>query len=238
MRMNNSRLVAIASASVVVLAASASFAQQPPPGAPPPGSPPPGAPPPGYPPPGYGPPPGYVAAPPPADPDATRFRWGISGVGGKYFVSGQSGGIYGVDLRFGAQFGRMYGVYGAPILLVGAGVEAGNSGAKTSALVLYGVGAIFDITLEDMFFAGVGPELIAAAGASTSVSNNTATGTSSSSAAVEAGTFFGVQAHAGLALGSVQPARRKCFTIAIDLHTVFMHSTTVIPMLALGYDAF
>jgi hypothetical protein len=241
--MKKSSFVGLASASVALLAVSASFAQQPPPGAPPPGAPPPGygAPPPGAPPPGYGaPPPGYGYAPvaPPADPDKTRFRWGISGVGGKYFVDSLSGAIYGIDLRFGAQFNSVMGIYGAPVLLVGAGVEATSNAAgttttaKTSAIALYGVGAVFDYTIADIAFVAAGPEIIAGAGGAVAVSNST------SNTSGEAGTFFGLTARAGLALGSIEPARRKCFTIGVHLHTIFMHKTTVIPLLALGYDAF
>jgi hypothetical protein len=180
-----------------------------------------------------------VLAPPPADPNATRFRWGISGVGGKYFVSGLSGSIYGIETRFGAQINSDIGIYAAPILLVGAGIEAssntttGASSAKTSAIALYGVSAIVDYTVADIFFVGAGPELIAGAGGAASVKSD---GTTSESA--EAGTFFGVGARTGLAFGSMQPARRKAFTIGVHVHTVFMHKTTLIPLLSLGYDAF
>lgn len=215
----------------------ASAQTAPPPGAPPPAPPPgavynPGAPPPGaYPPGAY--PPGY-APPPPEDPNATRFRWGISGFGGKYFAAGSSGGAGGIDARFGAQFGSQYGVYGSPVLLAGAGASYSSNGttATASAVALYGISAMFDYTLDDLLFLAAGPEILAGGGGAAAVKSD------SSSATAEAGTYLGVRARAGIALGSIKPARRKCFTLAIDLHTVFMTKTFVAPMLSIGFDSF
>jgi hypothetical protein len=265
--MNPSRLLAITSFSFVVVAAGSSFAQQPPsgsppppygappPGSPPPGSPPPayGAPPPGAPPPAYGapppaygaPPPGYAPAPgyppgyapPPEDPNATRFRWGISGFGGKYFVGGQSGTLYGIDMRFGAQINQMFAVYGSPIILGGAGVSGTNSStgstASVNAFALYGIGALFDVTLEDMVYLAAGPEVLSGGGGGINAKSD-----GSGNVSAEAGTFLGVEGRAGLAFGSIKPARRKCFTIGVDLHAVFMNKTVVFPVLTLGYDSF
>jgi len=191
------------------------------------------------------PPPG---APPPAAPqtpreddeEATRFRWGISGYGGKYFVNGTGGGIGGIDARFGAQINRMIGVYASPILMIGAGaaVSAGPGTASTnvSAVVLWGTGVLADFTFNDLFFVAIGPELLrgAAAQASQKVDSTSA----SQSASAETGTFFGIEARAGVALGSMKPNKRKAFTIGLDLHTIFTSKVTVVPVLALGYDMF
>lgn len=192
-----------------------------------------------------GPAPAAAAAPPAAAPaeerdEDMRFRWGISGFGGKYFVNETGGGIGGIDARFGAQVNRMIGFYGQPILLVGAGaaVKSGAAGASTSvsAVALYGVGALVDFTFADLFFVAVGPEILrgAAAQAATAADANGA----SSSASGEAGTFFGVEARAGFAFGSMKPNKRKAFTIGLDLHTIFTSKVTVAPLLALGFDAF
>lgn len=188
-------------------------------------------------------PPPYVApttAPEARGEDEMRFRWGISGFGGRYFVNETGGGIGGLDLRLGAQINRMIGVYGSPILLIGGGAtaSAGPNSASTdvSLVALYGVGALVDFTFSDMFFVAIGPELLrgAAAQAATKAdSTNTST-----SASAESGTFFGIEARAGLALGSMKPNRRKAFTIGVDLHTIFTEKMTVVPLLALGYDAF
>ncbi len=182
-------------------------------------------------------------APPPAQPaggEEMRFRWGISGFGGKYFVNGTGGGIGGIDARFGVQLDNMIGIYGSPILLIGAGATATNTATSASTSVslvaLYGVGALADFTFSDMFFVAAGPELLrgAAAQAATQVDTNSA----SASASAEAGTFFGIEARAGVALGSIKPNKRKAFTIGLDLHAIFTSKVTVVPLLALGYDMF
>lgn len=186
------------------------------------------------------PPPAPPPAAQPAGGEEMRFRWGISGFGGKYFVNGTGGGIGGIDARFGVQIDNMIGVYGSPILLLGAGAAVSNSatGASTSvsAVALYGIGALADFTFSDMFFVAAGPELLrgAAAQAATQADANGA----SASASGEAGTFFGIEARAGLALGSIKPNKRKAFTIGLDLHAIFTSKVTVVPLLALGYDMF
>lgn len=195
------------------------------------------------------PPPGSATTPPPpvmapatdaGGEEAMRFRWGISGFGGRYFVAGTGGGIGGFDARFGAQVNRMIGFYGSPILLIGGGasVSTGQQSASTSVslVALYGVGALVDFTFSDLLFVAIGPELLrgAAAQAATKASESG----SSASASAEAGTFFGIEARAGLALGSMKPNKRKAFTIGIDLHTIFTSKPMVVPMLALGFDAF
>lgn len=186
------------------------------------------------------PPAGPMAPPPEGGEDEMRFRWGISGFGGKYFVNETGGGIGGVDARFGAQINRMIGVYGSPILMIGAGaaVKSGPSSASTSvsAVALYGVGALVDFTFVDMVYVAVGPEILR--GAAAQAATQASTSGAGSSASGEAGTFFGVEARAGLAFGSMKPNKRKAFTIGLDIHTIFTSKTTFVPVLALGYDAF
>lgn len=183
-----------------------------------------------------------TAAPAPAvEPEAgPRFRWGISGFGGKYFVNGTGGGIGGIDARFGVQIDEMIGVYASPILLVGAGaqVSSGATSASTSmsAVALYGVGLLGDLTFGNLLYVAAGPELLygAAAQAATQADQNGA----SASASAEAGTYLGLEARVGVALGSMRPHRRKAFTIGLDLHAIFTTKATFTPLLALGYDAF
>lgn len=182
-----------------------------------------------------------VTAPAPAAPESTadepqekaRFRWGISAVGGPLFTGGGSGGVGGIDARFGVQINNLIGVYGQPVLLIGAGADSGVSGASASALVAAGLGALADFTFSDLFYVAVGPELISAAGGSSSV------GTAGSTASAYEGTFFSVAARAGLALGSMKPERRKAFTIGLDFRTIFTTGDpTITPLLALGFDSF
>lgn len=223
-----------------LLATTTAFAQTPPAASPPPdaaGAPAAAPPPAPAPPPGAAPAPAAEGAPAPAPAAApadgkTRFRWGISGFYGRYFYSGQNGGFGGVDLRFGAQINNHLGIYGMPILGLGFGASASKNGASVSALALYGVGAVADYTVDNMFFFGGGPELLAGGGGSESVT------TTSGKASANAGAFFSLVARAGIALGSVKPNRRKAFTASIDFHAVFMNKPTMIPMLTLGYDSF
>jgi hypothetical protein len=195
--------------------------------------------PPGAPPPGSPPPPMMAPAPAEAE-EGMRFRWGISGFGGKYFVNGTGGGIGGIDARFGGQVNRMIGFYGQPILMIGAGASVSSNGTNAatsvSAVALYGVGALIDFTFADLVFVAVGPELLR--GAAAQAANDTSAAGTSSSASGEAGTFFGVNTRVGLALGSMKPNKRKAFTIGLDLHTIFTSKVTVAPVLALGFDAF
>lgn len=168
----------------------------------------------------------------PDEEDHGRFRFGISAFGGPLFMAGNSGGAGGIDLRFGAQVNNLLGIYAQPILIAGGGASSGSSGGSASGLAMGGAGLLAEFAFLDMLYVGAGPELLAGAAGSASA------GTSGTGAKADTGTFFSVAARAGLALGSVKPARRKAFTIGLDLHAVFATDTVVTPMLALGYDAF
>lgn len=166
--------------------------------------------------------------------EATRFRWGISGYGGP-LMGGLSGGSGGVDARFGAQITNMLGVYAQPVLLLGAGADASVNGASLSGIALYGSGVLGEVTLADLVYIGVGPELLFGAMGSASASTSTASAKASGST----GPYLSVAARAGFAFGSMRPNRRKAFTIGLDMRTVFNPGDPVIvPCLALGYDAF
>lgn len=172
--------------------------------------------------------PGALAAPVTQQGKA-RFRWGISGFYGRYFYGGQNGGFGGIDTRFGAQLNDHLALYGAPIL--GFGSSTSYNGMSTSGLVLFGAGFLADYTADNMFFVAGGPEFLLGGGASSSVVTD---GTTS----VELGSYLGLEARAGIALGSVHPWRRSAFTMSLDFHAVFMSKPTVIPMITLGYDSF
>lgn len=164
--------------------------------------------------------------------EAARFRWGISGYGGP-LMGGLSGGSGGIDARFGAQITNMLGVYAQPVLLVGAGADASANGASASAVALYGSAVLGEVTLADLVYIGVGPELLFGGMGSASVSTTT------SKASGSTGPYLSVAARAGFAFGSMRPNRRKAFTIGLDMRTVFNPGDPVIvPCLALGYDAF
>ncbi len=182
-----------------------------------------------------------TAAPEPMrtpDPDPEekgRFRWGISALGGPLFTGGGSGGVGGVDVRLGAQINRMIGVYAQPVALIGAGASSGVAGSSASALVAGGIGVLGDFTFGDIFYVAAGPELMSATGGGSSVS----VGGVNQSTSAYAGTFFSVAARTGLVLGSMKPERRKAFQIGLDFRMIFTSGDpTIVPLLALGYEAF
>lgn len=169
----------------------------------------------------------------PFEPESeSRFRWGIAANGGP-MLGAYSGGAGGIGARFGMQMNQLLGVYAQPMFLLGAGVSSDASGASATGLALYGVGAIVDATLIDLFYVAGGPELLLGG-----VGTAAATTGGASSASAATGPFFSVAGRAGLALGSARPNRRKAFTLGLDMHIVFAGGAAVLPMVALGYEAF
>jgi hypothetical protein len=166
------------------------------------------------------------------EPSESRFRWGISGAGGP-LMGGYSGGAGGITTRFGYQVDSLLGFYGEPLLLVGAGASADVEGASAAGIALYGLGAMADITLGDFFYLAAGPELLLGA-----IGEVEASGAGTASAEAATGPFFSLATRAGFALGSVRPNRRNAFTIGLDMHVVFASEVAIMPLIALGYEAF
>lgn len=159
----------------------------------------------------------------------TRFRWGISALGGP-FVGGYSGGVGGINTRFGAQISRQLGVYGQPVLLAGAGAVVANGvAASATGLALWGVGVLPEMTFGDFFYLGLGPEVLI---------GGLASATAGGGGSADAGAFFSLAGRAGFALGSYKPERRSAFTIGLDFHMIFASDVVVTPLIALGYDAY
>jgi hypothetical protein len=173
-----------------------------------------------------------IATPGIEEPSESRFRWGISGAGGP-MLGGYSGGAGGIDARFGMQMSQLLGLYAQPIVLVGAGVSADAHGASATGLALYGMGAMVDTTLANMFYLAGGPELLFGAVGTAAAGSN-----GSASASASTGPYFSLAGRAGFAFGSARPERRKAFTVGLDMHVVFAGSAAVLPMLGLGYEAF
>lgn len=166
------------------------------------------------------------------EPEQSRFRWGIAANGGP-MMGAYSGGAGGLDARFGMQLSSLLGLYAQPRLMVGAGASADANGASATGLALYGMGAMVDATLADMFYVAGGPEVLIGGVGSATASNNAA-----GSASASSGAFFSMAGRAGLALGSTGPARRRAFTLGLDMHVMFAGGTTFFPMVALGYESF
>jgi len=147
-------------------------------------------------------------------------------------MGGYSGGAGGITTRFGWQLDSMLGFYGEPLLLVGAGASADIDGASATGIALYGLGAMADITLGDFFYIAAGPEVLLGA------IGEAEAGTAAASADAATGPFFSLATRAGFALGSVRPNRRSAFTIGLDMHVVLANEVAIMPLIALGYEAF
>jgi hypothetical protein len=171
------------------------------------------------------------SATPSREESSSRFRWGIS-VGGGPLVGGYEGGAGGIDARFGMQIDSLLGVYGQPIVLLGAGASVDAEGASASGLAMAGVGVLGDITLIDLIYLAIGPELLYG-----EVGQGKAS-VGSASAKAASGAFFSIASRAGIALGSVRPNRRSAFIIGLDMHVVFTDDVAVMPMVFLGYESF
>jgi hypothetical protein len=169
---------------------------------------------------------------PAAEPSASRFRWGIAANGGPV-VGAYSGGAGGLDGRVGVQLSSILGLYAQPTLMLGASASSDAAGGSASGLALYGMGAMADATLGNMFYVAGGPEVLRGGFASVS---GTTSGTTSASAT--AGTFFSLAGRTGLAFGSMRAERRRAFTLGLDMHVLFANGATFMPMLALGYESF
>ena len=165
--------------------------------------------------------------------DHARFRWGWWLEGGPYFSGGSPGGIGGATVRMGAQITNMFGVTAQAVALIGGGGEISSTSTAVNVIAVGGVGVLGELTLGNIFFVGLGPELLGGSAGSTSA------GTSGAAVSEYAGVMFGLTGRLGLALGSVHPGRRKGFSFGIDLHTLFTPgSVVVVPMFGLGMEAF
>jgi len=156
--------------------------------------------------------------------DRGRFRFGINGSGGLERVSANgasaSGGMYGLDLRFGWQLNDLLAVYFQPHLSFGS-LEADGAGAKVSGFTGTFMGTVLgEATILDRFFVG--------GGLGYGVFNNPA--------------GFAIDVRAGgypLMGRSEQGPRRKGLMLGVDFRTVFLEGATGIHFTGcLGYEAF
>lgn len=176
-----------------------------------------------------------ATAKPPQEESSSRFRWGISAGGGP-IVGGYDGGAGGIDARFGVQLDQLLGFYAQPVALVGAGVSADADGGSAAGLAAVGVGALADVTLINLIYLALGPELLFGEFGAAEVNVNDAGASASAEAA--SGVFFSIASRAGIALGSMEPTGRSAFAIGLDMHIVFVGDVAVMPMIFLGYESF
>ena len=177
-----------------------------------------------------------------------RFRGGVGGLLGAFFP----GGVwqFGPEGRLGYQIDDLMAVYASFGAHAGFRIKQddnGDSSFNAGAAVF--VSPMFEVTLADIFFAGIGPQIMWGTFASldTAVSGESV----GADVGVFAGLLPGFKVKTGVGFGSDAPDRRKQFTLALDLSVVFgdryeVTSTGsvergvavgVLPMLAIGYDA-
>jgi hypothetical protein len=161
--------------------------------------------------------------------DRTRFRGGVSLLGGAYCLTDAEGKgsdmtycafLGGVEGRLGVQFNDFFGLYATPSFQLGGG--AWDVVGRVS------LGVMPELTFGDVLFIGLGPELFAADAAPDNAE------------AFEDQSHLGVRGRAGLAFGSKRPGRRHAFTLAADVRVDIFddENVGVAPTLSLGYDAF
>jgi hypothetical protein len=161
----------------------------------------------------------------------SRLRWGISSGGGP-LLGGYSGGVGGIDARIGVQINRVWGIYGQPIILVGARAPSDSEDTGITGLAVFGLGALADVTLGDLFYA-LGPEILFGYIGETKVTND------SNRTSGASGPFFSIAARTGVAFGSMRPNRRRAFAIGFDVHVGFANDVVAtMPLLFLGYESF
>jgi hypothetical protein len=181
------------------------------------------------------PPPGYYGPPRPMfeRPPFPRFRWGWSLEGGPYVFNGTEGGLGGATVRMGAQIDRLWGVYGEVGGFLGGGGAISTNNTSVMVIAAGTFAVMGELDLGDVFYIGLGPELVAGEAGSESA------GTSGASVNEAAGVFFGATARLGVVLGRVTPMRRKGFQLGIDFQSIITPGGAVImPMLSLGMEAF
>ncbi len=179
-----------------------------------------------------------VAAPkrpkPPGPEDAAvrfpRLQWGMSIEGGPYFYNGYDGGVGGLSGRIGVQFTPRFAMYAQGVSLVGGGVTIFESDTTTTiateVIATQMFSAIAEVDFLKWFYAGLGTEVVFAAAAGPVPAS---------------GAFFGITTRAGLWTSDSEAPRaaHKGFQLGIDLHALITpNGVLVIPMLALGYEAF
>jgi hypothetical protein len=142
--------------------------------------------------------------------DFPRWRWGVSGLGGPFYAGSETGGFGGIAARTGLQAGNAIAIYVQPFALLGRGTSSGLAAAA-------GIGVLADVTIADLVYLAVGPELFG----------------------VSDGPRVSFVSRAGIALGSTKPDRRSALVIGLDLRLVATPGGPAsIPLLSVGYEAF
>lgn len=150
----------------------------------------------------------------------TRLRLGASAFGGAFLGNVERGGG-GISGRLGAQFGRRYGAYAQPLLLV------------ADPTLLGGTGAIFEMTFLDSIYVGAGPEFVYGRMRRSSYLPLTQT----TIVRGERG-YLGFTVRAGVVFGDVSPNRRTGFSVGLDLRALAVDDALYNTFITFGFDAY
>ncbi len=195
---------------------------------------------------------------PEKDEDEARFRGGVSGLIG-LFVPGPVLQLGAVG-RLGVQINDLFAIYGDFGAHAGLGFGVGDTASGAEASVSLGA-AVFvslmgELTIEDVFFVGVGPTILY--GSFVTFESTVSQSAVGSSVDAFVGPLPGIKLRTGFGFGKDRPSRRKQFTIALEGNVLFGQRYAVVDdgttatvddssstgapvgflgMLALGYDA-
>lgn len=160
----------------------------------------------------------------------TRFRFGVSGVGGGHWAGGPDIGMGGAQLRLGVQVGQILAFYYMPTGLVGSIVDRPGSAGSVAGLMWNT--AMAEVTLGDFLQIGGGPSMDFVWGCSRDFQSETDCDTTDP--------FFGAHGRVALALGGHGPGRRGGVTISADVHPTFYRSDdpSIAVLGGIGFDLY
>lgn len=174
--------------------------------------------------------------------DRPRFRFGLDASIGYSVIGGTistgqgasaSGFAIGAGLRLGVQINNMWSVYyqgNIPIGFAAGQTSTGNT--VGGVLIAITNSLVGEITLADIFHAGLGPavDYMAAVACSSASSEGCVGG---------AGAFFGLHGRIAVTLGGRTFFNRRGVSIGIDLHPTFVSSAVFFTgMLGVGYEMY
>lgn len=172
-------------------------------------------------------------------PPSQGFRIGISG-GVGLFIPGPLIGPQ-AELRPGYQINDLMGVYASVSALgtvnVGGALGPTTVGLSVGAAAWYGVGAVFELILDHMFFFAAGLHVLNHGWATVGQSASSSGGVSSESI-VSGGVVPGLSAKFGLGLGqpNAETGRRHQFSLSLDVMTIFSPSAVTVRQGVSGTD--
>lgn len=164
------------------------------------------------------------------DPHFTRFRFGISGVGGGHWEGGPDIGMGGAQVRVGVQLGDWVAIYYQPTGLVGAIYDRAD-GSEAAAGLMWNT-AMIELTVMDFLQIGGGPSVDFIWGCDNRYQDEIDCDSSDA--------FFGASGRVALVLGDYGPGYRQGLTISAEVHpTWYREDDASIAVLGgIGYELY